>query len=71
MITKEQFEKIELAYGCGYWNVCDDHACPCHPTAAVSQGFNKEVYARMKKQDEEERCRLERELENYRKYRGL
>ena len=65
MINKEQFEKIELNHGCGYWHVCDDHACPCAPSAAVSQGFNEEVYARMKKQDEEYRRQIERESRNW------
>lgn len=65
MITQEQFDKIEAQYGCGYWHVCDDHACACSPTAAVSQGFNPEVYGRLQKQLEEDRCRLEKELAEY------
>ena len=50
MISKEQFEKIEIEHGCGYWNVCDDHSCPCSPSSPVGQGFNEETYANMKKQ---------------------
>lgn len=65
MITEEQFNKIELIRGCGYWNVCDDRACPCSPDAAVSKGYNQDVYARMQKQDEEYRRQLERELNDY------
>ncbi len=55
MISKERFEEIEAKYGCGYWAVCDDHACSCSPTAAVSQGFNLEVYASMQRQQEKDR----------------
>lgn len=51
-MNKELFEKIEVKHGCGYWYVCDDHACPCHPTAPVSKGFDEEVYKRMKKATE-------------------
>lgn len=65
MITEEQFEKIELQHGCGYWNVCDDRACPCHSTANVSQGYNKEVYARMEEQDREYRKQIERESRHW------
>lgn len=48
-MNKETFEKIENKRGCGYWNVCYDHACPCHPIAAVSQGYDEEVYKSMQK----------------------
>lgn len=54
MISKEKFEEIEMKYGCGYWNVCDDHACSCSPSAAVSQGYNQEVYASMQRQQEKD-----------------
>lgn len=67
-MTKEQFEKIELEYGCGYWYVCDDHSCPCHPTAKVSQGFDDDVYESMKRQQEKDRDFIEqetREIEEY------
>lgn len=29
MISQERFDELEMEYGCGYWNVCCDHACPC------------------------------------------
>ena len=29
MITQEKFNQLELKHGCGYWNVCWEHACPC------------------------------------------
>ena len=54
MITKEVFEIIENRFGCGYWNVCDDHACGCSPSAAVSQGYNKETYESMEKNRQNE-----------------
>ena len=33
---------------CGYWDVCDDHACGCAPDADVSQGFDEQVYEQMR-----------------------
>jgi len=54
MINKEKFEEIEMKHGCGYWNVCEDHACSCSPSAAVSQGYNQEVYASMQRQQEKD-----------------
>jgi hypothetical protein len=62
LIIQEQFDKIEAQYGCGYWHVCDDHACGCAPSAAVSQGFNEEVYARLEKSHAEFCERIEEEL---------
>ncbi len=35
---------------CGYWDVCEDHACRCSPSAAVSRGFNEQVYESMRLQ---------------------
>jgi len=46
-LNKERFEKSEMSFGCGYWNVCDDHACPCHPNTQVSKGFDEDVYRSM------------------------
>ena len=54
MIDQKRFDEIEIDHGCGYWFVCDDHACACSSTAAVSQGFNKDVYASMQRQNEED-----------------
>jgi hypothetical protein len=47
--NKKQYDKDESNHDCGYWSVCDDHACGCSPTAKVSQGFNNEVYEDMRK----------------------
>jgi len=54
MITQETFDKIALQFNCGYWFVCDDHACGCSPSSAVGKGFSTETYASMQ--------------ENYKKY---
>jgi hypothetical protein len=47
-VDRAAFERNELVNGCGYWGVCDDHACPCSPTAKVSRGFDPGTYARMR-----------------------
>lgn len=60
MMTKEQFENIELRHGCGYWFVCDDHACPCSPDSPVGRGYSEEVYSSMKSQQERDRELLDR-----------
>lgn len=39
---------------CGYWDVCEDHACGCAQDAAVSQGFDEQVYERMRLQRQRE-----------------
>ncbi len=52
IMNKELFKKIENEYGCGYWNVCDDHACPCGKDAKVSQGYNEAVYETLKRANE-------------------
>lgn len=51
-MDKETFLKIEYeteakyGFGCGYWRVCDDHACAC---ALSSKGFDAEIYEKMRK----------------------
>jgi len=59
MISEEQFDKIANQYGCGYWHVCDDHACGCAPSSAVGQGYSEETYASMKHQQEEDMRRYD------------
>lgn len=49
-MNRETFEMIEIERGCGYWFVCDDHCCPCSPTAQVSKGYDEKVYESMKRQ---------------------
>jgi hypothetical protein len=43
------YEYSQALHGCGYWAVCDDHACPCHPTAKVSKGYDADTYENMRK----------------------
>lgn len=56
-MNEEKFLKIEAeienrtGFGCGYWHVCDDHACAC---ALSSKGFDPEIYASMRKKQIEE-----------------
>lgn len=53
-MIEEIFEEDEREYGCGYYSVCLEHACPCHPDAPVSQGFSKEIWEKMRKEMEDE-----------------
>jgi len=51
MSNNEKQHLVNIARNrCGYWNVCDDHACGCAPDADVSQGFDEQVYERMRLQ---------------------
>lgn len=43
MLTQEQFNKIELEHGCGYWNLCWEHACPCAITTE-NKGLTESIY---------------------------
>lgn len=43
MINKEEFEKIEAEHGCGYWNVCWEHACSCAITTE-NKGLQESTY---------------------------
>lgn len=43
MISKEQFEKIESEHGCGYWELCWEHACPCAITTE-NKGLREDIY---------------------------
>lgn len=43
-----------IEHGCGYYGVCLEHDCPCHPDAAVSKGFDLGVYLRLKKESDDE-----------------
>jgi len=43
MLTQEQFEKIELEHGCGYWNLCAERACPCAITTE-NKGLQESIY---------------------------
>ncbi|OOM82016.1 hypothetical protein CLPUN_06340 [Clostridium puniceum] len=43
MLSKEEFEKIESEHGCGYWNLCWEHACPCAITVD-NKGLREDIY---------------------------
>jgi len=58
MITKEQFDRIESEHGCGYYNVCWEHACPCAVTTEY-KGYSEKIYNSLK----EEAARVVREYE--------
>lgn len=66
MISKEKFLEIEYeteskyGFGCGYWNVCDDHSCAC---ALSQKGFNEEAYASMERQQMEDLKNIECEFD--------
>lgn len=62
---KEIFDEDELKHGCGYWSVCIDHACFCSMDAAVSQGFNIEVWDRLEKEYREEITAYREEMRQY------
>ena len=46
MISQETFNKLELEYGCGYWNLCWKHACPCAITVE-NKGLQQSIYDSM------------------------
>lgn len=43
MISPERFYELELEHGCGYWNVCWEHACPCAITTE-NKGLREDIY---------------------------
>ncbi|QWU14210.1 hypothetical protein SAMN04487895_101499 [Paenibacillus sophorae] len=43
MISQDEFNKIESSYGCGYYHVCWERACPCAITTQ-NRGLSKEIY---------------------------
>lgn len=52
MITPEQFKENEYKYGCGYWNVCWEHACPCAITTE-NKGLREDIYNGFIKENQE------------------
>ncbi|MGE5437505.1 MAG: hypothetical protein ACM3O3_09790 [Syntrophothermus sp.] len=52
MISKEKFDKLESEYGCGYWDICWEHACPCAITTE-NKGYSEKIYNSLKKESEE------------------
>lgn len=49
MISQEQFDSLESQYGCGYWNVCWEHACPCAITTE-DKGLQESIYYALDKE---------------------
>lgn len=45
--NQRQYNKDMELHDCGYWSVCDDHACGCAISNNVD-GFNNEVYEKWK-----------------------
>ena len=45
--NRRQYDKDMERYDCGYWSVCEDHACACAISDNVD-GFDNEVYQEMK-----------------------
>ena len=45
--NRRQYEKDMELHDCGYWSVCDDHACGCAISDNVD-GFDNEVYQKWK-----------------------
>jgi len=43
MISQETFNKIYLEHGCGYWNICWEHACPCAITVE-HKGLQQDIW---------------------------
>ncbi|WP_105176883.1 hypothetical protein [Clostridium cagae] len=52
MISQDEFNKIEAEHGCGYWNVCWEHACPCAITTE-NKGLQENIYKSLVKEAEE------------------
>lgn len=43
MISEKAFKELEYKYGCGYWNVCWEHACPC-AIVTENKGLQESIY---------------------------
>jgi len=52
LISQERFNEIEVKHGCGYWNVCWEHACPC-TIATENKGLRKSIYDYLVRESEE------------------
>jgi hypothetical protein len=60
MISQEKFHELEMQYGCGYWNVCWEHACPCAITTE-NKGLQESKYNRLIQEAKESSDILEKE----------
>ena len=50
MISQKQFNNLEIEHGCGYYNMCCDHACPCAITVE-NKGLQKSIYDGMSEEN--------------------
>ena len=39
---QERFDELAYKYGCGYWNVCWEHACPCNVSVTCDGVYSEE-----------------------------
>jgi len=43
MISQKKFDETEMEHGCGYWNLCCEHSCPCAITTE-NKGLTEAIY---------------------------
>lgn len=60
MISQKNFHELEMQYGCGYWNVCWEHACPCAITTE-NKGLQESIYNSLVQESREQ---VEMEFDN-------
>lgn len=51
MLTVERFNEIESEYGCGYYQLCWEKACPC-AIITENKGLSKEIYYKFIEENE-------------------
>jgi len=64
-MDRKTFGNIEELYGCGYWNVCSEHSCPCGPSARVTRGYDGRTYNAMRVSFEKEKQEQNRLYNSY------
>lgn len=63
MISQEQFAKLEYEHGCGYWNLCWEHACPCAITVE-HKGLRQDIWNSMVEENKQIAEQYTEECEN-------
>ena len=63
MISQEQFTQIEYEHGCGYWNLCWEHACPCAITVE-HKGLRQDIWDSMIEENKQITDEYEKEWNN-------
>lgn len=51
-----KFNRIKQHFGCGYYAVCSENACPCEHK--YEEGPNEEVYRKLKEEFDQETVEL-------------